>query len=108
MTEGPDLAASYCAVGALLRYAGVPRAQIRNAMMVSLDEVYGPLLRARYGIAGDDTLLAMMAANDGADSRAEAIWRVLGLAAGTVDPETFVVQLQVGGSYSAAEVPPAA
>jgi hypothetical protein len=106
MSEGPDHAASYCAIGALLRYAGVPRARIANGTVVSLAEVYGPLLRAKYGILGADILRAIMAANDGAQSRAEATWRVLGLVAGTVDLETFAPH--VGTFYSEPQMPPAA
>lgn len=106
MSEGPDDAASYCAIGALLRYAGVPRARIANGTVVSLAEVYGPLLRAKYGISGAHTLLGIMAANDVAESRAKATWRVLGLVAGTVDPETFVSYL--GTFYSEPQMPPAA
>jgi hypothetical protein len=106
LSEGPDHAASYCAIGALLRYAGVPRARIANGTEVFLAEVYGPLLRAKYGISAAHTVLGIMAANDGAESRGEATWRVLGLVAGTVDAETFAPQ--VGTFYSEPQMPPAA
>jgi hypothetical protein len=98
LTDGPEHASRYCAVGALLRYAGVPRDRIANGTDVSLDSIFGPLLRAKYGISGAETLRGIMAANDGAQSQAEAIWRVLGV----------VSRAHAEGCEHGTQLPPAA
>src|SRR5688500_16837566 len=75
-------APSYCAIGALLRHAGVPHDCVMQAAIASFTGAYDSLLKAKYGISGADTVLGIVAANDEARSRADATWRVLGLVSG--------------------------
>jgi hypothetical protein len=105
-TEGPDDAPSYCAMGALLRHAGVPRARIAEAPLLSLLREYVPILRARYGISDTDVVHHIMVANDRSASQAEATWRVLGLVSRIVEPEgapSWAVT-----TYAEPDLPPAA
>jgi hypothetical protein len=104
--QGPDDAPSYCAIGALLRHAGVPHDCIMQATIASLTGAYDPLLRAKYGISGADTVLHIIAANDGAQSRADATWRVLGLVSGTHQFDNSVPR--TGGPCRGPQLPPAA
>jgi hypothetical protein len=104
--QGPDQAPSYCALGALLRHAGVPHARIFEATIGSLTGAYDPLLRAKYGISGADTVLRIVRVNDGAQSRADAIWRVLGLVSGTRQFDDSAPR--TGGTCGAPQLPPAA
>lgn len=106
LTEGPDDAPSYCAVGALLRHAGVPRARIARGSVASLLTEYAPLLRARYGISDADLVSQIVAANDGSVSRAQATWRVLGLASGVVEGEA--APPRTATASGGPQVPPAA
>ena len=67
----------YCAIGMLLRYAGVAREELSCARPVT--DVWlrhRALLASEYGIGDCMTAMAIVAANDGADSHAEAIARV--------------------------------
>jgi hypothetical protein len=72
----PD-APRYCAVGLLLRYAG-----IANERIVSADDVsaawlrYGDLFRSEYGIDSFRMILRIVTANDTAKSHEDAITRV--------------------------------
>jgi hypothetical protein len=69
----------YCAVGILLRYAGVAREHLGCAVLWNsrrLWEMYGALLLQEYGIPNEHTMIAIMAANDSARSHGEAIDRV--------------------------------
>jgi hypothetical protein len=103
LSEGPDDAASYCAIAALLRHAGIPHERINY---VSLIGEYGPLLRTRYGIPDADTVQRIIAANDGAETQAEAIWRVLGVVSGVVDTDTS--GRRTGTTDGGPQMPPAA
>lgn len=72
-------ATRYCAVGMLLRYAGVTREHIDvacNRGAVQFWDYYRALLARDYGIAGPEQIHAIMVANDGADSREEALDRI--------------------------------
>jgi hypothetical protein len=104
--RGPDHAPSYCAIGALLRHAGVPHDCIMQATIASLTGAYDPLLRAKYGISGVDTVLRIIADNAEAQSRAEATWRVLGLVKGTRQSDNSVAR--TGRTCGGPELPPAA
>jgi hypothetical protein len=80
----------YCAVGALLRYAGVAQDHIACADGPGgaggrLWLRYGRLLAAEYGIDGPATIGLIMAANDTARSHAEATERVLGVLSGALN-----------------------
>jgi hypothetical protein len=89
LTRSGRAAPTYCAIGALLRYAGVAQDHIACAegpSGVHLWAVYGPLLESEYGIADMETAQRVMAANDSASSQAEAIERVLGVLTGAFDP----------------------
>jgi alcohol dehydrogenase class IV len=81
LTHRADGAPRYCAVGALLRYAGVAQDHIAcvsgTAGAHDLWHLYGALLKAEYGIANAGVARLIMAANDSAASQAEAIERVL-------------------------------
>ena len=81
--------ARYCAVGIMLRYAGVAREHIGCAVMWDsrrLWSLYGGLLRAEYGVPDEQAMIAIMAANDSSQSHAEAIDRVRRVLSGTLDP----------------------
>ena len=67
----------YCAIGLLLRYAGVPQEQMAcgHGSPAGLRQ-HLPLLEAEYGIADWDTAGAIIEANDSATSHEEAIERV--------------------------------
>jgi hypothetical protein len=69
--------ALYCALGLLLRYAGVPQPEIERAgpSQVVLDR-YRALLEAEYGITELATIDNIIQANDSASSQAEAIEQV--------------------------------
>ena len=72
--------ASYCALGALLRYAGVAQEHIACAQEAgdpAVWELYGVLLREEYGIPDQTTTHLIMGANDGAFSHEEAVARVM-------------------------------
>ena len=83
LTHRPDeeaSGASYCALGALLRYAGVAQEHIACAQEVgdpAVWELYGLLLREEYGIPDHTTTHLIMGANDGAFSQEDAIARVM-------------------------------
>jgi hypothetical protein len=76
-------APQYCAVGLLLRYAGVPQQEVAGVR--DFWARYGGLLQAEYGIPDARTAFLIVAANDSAASHAEAIERVLGVATGALD-----------------------
>ncbi|MFN2567103.1 MAG: hypothetical protein ABR499_19060 [Gemmatimonadaceae bacterium] len=89
LTRSGRTAPTYCAIGALLRYAGVAQDHIACAegpSGVHLWAVYGQLLESEYGIPDMKTAKRVMAANDSASSQAEAIERVLGALTGAFDP----------------------
>ncbi len=69
----------YCAVGMLLRYAGVSPEHIDvacNRGAVQFWDYYRALLERDYGIAGPEQIHAIMVANDGADSHEDALERI--------------------------------
>ena len=69
----------YCAIGMLLRYAGVTESHIDlacNRGVVEFWSYYRPLLERDYGISGPEQVHAIMVANDGATSHDEAVRRV--------------------------------
>jgi hypothetical protein len=89
LTKRGRTAPTYCAIGALLRYAGVAQehiACVSNSPVGSFWTLYGPLLHSEYGIPDERTAWRVIEANDSADSQAEAIERVLGVLAGDRDP----------------------
>ena len=65
----------YCAVGLLLRYAGVPQAEIECAGPRLWDR-YHELLESEYGITEPATITNIIHANDSARSHEEAIEQV--------------------------------
>ena len=67
--------AVYCAVGLLLRYAGVPQAEIECAGPGLWDR-YHELLESEYGITQPATIYNIIHANDSAHSHEEAIEQV--------------------------------
>jgi len=69
--------ASYCAVGLLLRYAGVPQAEIEcgGPQLVVLHR-YRELLESEYGITELKTIRSIIGANDSAASHEQAIEQV--------------------------------
>ncbi len=83
---------TYCAVGAMLRYAGVAQDHIAYAQGPDFWYLYGPLLQSEYGIPDVETAMNVMAANDSADSQADAIERVLAVLTGTIDIRTLMRQ----------------
>src|SRR5215207_2123023 len=73
--DGP--VARYCAVGLLLRYAGVPQAEIACALStVDNWARHRALLEAEYGITEPGTVVSIMEASDSAATHEEAIRRV--------------------------------
>jgi hypothetical protein len=73
----------YCAMGLLLRYAGVPQDHMACAAgELEMWDRYGELLRADYGIECRETVRAIILANDSARSHAQAIERVQAVLAG--------------------------
>jgi hypothetical protein len=103
--QGPEHAPSYCAIGALLRHVGIPHDCILEATVASLAGEYDPLLKAKYGISGDD-VLRIISTNDQARSRADATWRVLGLVSGTRRSDN--PEPRTGGTRGGPRLPPAA
>jgi hypothetical protein len=68
----------YDAVGLLLRYAGVPQAEIQALTMGSLWRRYGALLTQEYGIPDESVFYIILCANDsGYDTQADAVAAVL-------------------------------
>jgi hypothetical protein len=87
LTTIENAAPRYCALGLLLRYAGVPQEHLARADSAgNLWSLYGNLLRSEYGIPNEQTAISIMAANDTARSHADAIERVLGILTGNLDP----------------------
>jgi hypothetical protein len=103
--RGPEHAPSYCAIGALLRHAGVPHDRILEATVASLSGAYDSLLQDKYGITAEK-VLGIIAVNGGAQSRADAIWRVLGLVSGTREFDDSVPRM--GEFHRTPPLPPAA
>lgn len=67
----------YCAVGLLLRYAGVPQAEIECAGSSALAwSRHRELLESEYGIIEFETICNIVCANDSATSHEEAIEQV--------------------------------
>jgi hypothetical protein len=97
LTERRRSAPTYCAIGALLRYAGVAQDHIASARGPRVWSLYGTLLRSEYGIPDARTMGNVMVANDTASSQAEAIERVLGVLTGMLDADAVVREtLQTG------------
>jgi hypothetical protein len=95
----------YCAIGALLRHAGVPRECIMEAAAAaSVGDV--SLLQAKYGVSGADAVLGIIAANHEAQSQADATWRVLGVVAGTRESDPPLAR--TGPTRGGPWLPPAA
>jgi hypothetical protein len=103
--RGSEDAPSYCAIGALLRHAGVPHDDILPATAASLAGEYDAVLGAKYGISCDDVLRIILA-NGEARSQADATWRVLGLVSGTRESDTPVPR--TGPTRGGPWLPPAA
>jgi hypothetical protein len=103
--QGPDCAPSYCAIGALLRHAGVPHECVMQAAVAAL-EGDDSLLQAKYGVSGADAVLRIVMTNGHAQSQADATWRVLGLVSGTRESENSVARGR--GPRRGSELPPAA
>ena len=77
LTHRNNAAADYCAVGLLLRYAGVPQSEIECAHdSVTVWERYGELLNSEYGISAFVTVRDIIFANDSAATHEEAIEQV--------------------------------
>ncbi len=104
--KGTEHAPSYCAIGALLRHAGVPHDCILSATVASLNGEYDSLLKAKYGISGTRAVLGIIWANAEARSQADATWRVLGLVSGTRESDAPVPRTP--GRHPGPELPPAA
>jgi hypothetical protein len=104
--QGPEHAPSYCAIGALLRHAGVPHECIVQAASASLGGECDPLLKAKYGISDPDTVLRIIMSNGEAGSRADATWRVLGLVSGTRESDEPMPR--TGRARGGPGLPPAA
>jgi hypothetical protein len=85
LTSRERMVPTYCAVGAMLRYAGVAQEHIASAQGPDFWERYGPLLQSEYGIPDLQTAMFVMGANDSARSQGEAIERVLGVLTGAID-----------------------
>lgn len=69
--------ARYCAVGLLLRYAGVAQAEIECAGPLHVVVArYGDLLKSEYGISDMVKLFEIVCANDSATSHERAIEQV--------------------------------
>jgi hypothetical protein len=104
--QGPAHAPSYCAIGALLRHAGVPHDRIMEATIASLTGADDSLLKAKYGISDAGVVLRIITGNDQARSGADATWRVLGLVSGTRESDDSVPRS--GPTCGGPQLPPAA
>ncbi len=107
LTEGEGEARSYCAIGALLRHAGVPRDRITAGEM-PIAVAHQGVLRTAYGISDHDhdAVWGIMGATDTAGSRAEAIRRVLCVLSGVLDPDAIAPR--AGSPEHGTRLPPAA
>jgi len=78
LTYRNEVAANYCAVGLLLRYAGVPQSEIEcaNDATTAVWTRYRELLEAEYGITTVATIHGIICANDSAATHEEAIAQV--------------------------------
>jgi len=92
LTSRQEMVPTYCAIGAMLRYAGVAQDHIAHAHGRDFWERYGPLLQSEYGIPDEETAAHVMAANDTASSHGQAIERVLYVLTGAVDLDTLMRQ----------------
>jgi hypothetical protein len=108
LTGGDDRAPAYCAVGALLRYAGVPHDRIGYDVEATtgVAAVFDRVLGTDYGISGPGMAGRIMAANDSARSRPEAIRRVLCVLSGVFDQDR--AGPHAGRFEHGSEQPPAA
>jgi hypothetical protein len=104
LTNGDTAAPAHCAVGALLRDAGIPPERMPG-IEVAYGQMYA-ILERQYGISGPETVHEIMAANDSARSRSEAIRRVLCTLSGVVDSGR--VAREFGRSEHGSRLPPAA
>ncbi|MGH7526896.1 MAG: DUF6197 family protein, partial [Gemmatimonadales bacterium] len=71
---------AYCALGAMLRAAGIAPAEITRADDTPAHlfwQGWGPLLRTEYGIPGLSSAHRIVSLNDAARSRAEAAGLIL-------------------------------
>lgn len=77
----------YCAVGGLLRYAGVSFDEIRESSgsPSAVWRTFADRLQEEYDIGDAQTLRFIMIANDSSPSREAAVARVLGVLDGSVD-----------------------
>lgn len=95
--------ASYCAVGLLLRYAGIAQAEIEcsgppNVMLAR----YRELLEREYGITELATITQIIRANDFATSHEQAIeWVQSVLEGGSIED---LVRIRAAGEALATEV----
>jgi hypothetical protein len=83
LTRGDAEERANCAIGAMLRYAGVDERRIVN--LSDLVPHVG-LLRESYGIPTATAYRSIMRANDTSCSREEAVSRVLRILSGDPDP----------------------
>jgi hypothetical protein len=93
LTHRAEGAPKYCAVGLLLRFAGVP--QERIACATAEREVwagYEEILRCEYGIADSKTISAIMIANDSAGTHEKAIQRVQAVLSGGGDSASMLAR----------------
>ena len=91
LTHRAESAPRYCAVGLLLRFAGVPQERIACAMGErQLWAAYEELLRFEYGIPDSKTISAIMMANDSARTQEEAIERVQAVLSGDGDSASML------------------
>ena len=107
LTARGSQGAAYCAVGLLLRYAGVTHEEIARAAADPWTR-YEDLLRADYGIEDRETLAAIMFANDTADSHEEAIARVQRLLDGSTAREALFRRLGIAVEGAGSYEPPSA
>ncbi len=91
MSDGHAAAPAHCAVGALLRDAGVSTERLGDTTVVwaELRTVYAPILQHEYGISGFEPLV-IGNLNDTSRSRPEAVRRILCALSGVVDPPGLV------------------
>ena len=104
LTARGSQGAAYCAVGLLLRYAGVPQEEIAHASANAWTR-YEDLLRSEYGIEDRELVRAIMFANDTADSHEEAIERVQRLLDGSAALDGLLRRLGIASDGAGAYEP---
>jgi hypothetical protein len=100
--------ARYCAVGLMLRYAGVPQEQIARTSTTGADwSESREVLQREYGIDDDATVTTIIMANDSAETQEQAIERVQAVLAGRLSPAQLMQLLmaETEGGPPAGESP---